>query len=83
MAPIPHPFFRNGIDPISPPGSADAVAQGCTCSFVKNEFGRGLRGPEGSVFFYFDTDCPLHGPVTVKLDEAFGLQQRRWPQASA
>jgi hypothetical protein len=43
------------------PGSADAVALGCTCPAALNNFGRG-RSTNGIVepSFAADPDCPVH-----------------------
>jgi hypothetical protein len=42
------------------PGSADAVARGCTCDLIKNDFGRGNFDPDGVAFHCAET-CPMHG----------------------
>jgi hypothetical protein len=42
------------------PGSADAIADGCTCDFIKNDFGRGKPEPDGIAFHCAET-CPVHG----------------------
>jgi hypothetical protein len=42
--------------PITKPGSAEAIGSGCTCDFIKNDFGRGHANA-----FYCAEDCPLHG----------------------
>jgi hypothetical protein len=40
------------------PGSAEAVARGCTCDLIKNDFGRGNVGA-----FYCTDTCPVHGAL--------------------
>ncbi len=42
------------------PGSAAAIAAGCLCDFIKNEFGRGCSEKDG-VAFYCEERCPVHG----------------------
>jgi hypothetical protein len=44
------------------PGSAEAVGRGCTCDFIKNDFGRGQAGPDGAAFYCSET-CPVHGAL--------------------
>jgi hypothetical protein len=41
------------------PGSADAIGRGCTCDFIKNDFGRGQTEPNGVAFYCTET-CPVH-----------------------
>jgi hypothetical protein len=41
------------------PGSHEAVRQGCTCSMVANNNGRGIRDDREK--FWIDGGCPLHG----------------------
>jgi hypothetical protein len=48
--------------PIDNPGSVDAVARGCTCDLIKNNFGRGTARPDGAAFCCSDT-CPVHGEL--------------------
>ena len=45
------------------PGSAEAIAQGCTCPVLDNSHGRGvvLDGDTGQRLFWHSADCPLHG----------------------
>jgi hypothetical protein len=46
------------------PGSPEAIAQGCKCPVVQNNFGRGIEGiwsVDGDPYFAFELDCPLHG----------------------
>lgn len=45
------------------PGSALAIAQGCTCPVHDNYAGRG-RGP-----WYVSDDCPLHGKQGADMPE--------------
>ena len=42
------------------PGSHEAVRQGCTCSMVSNNNGRGIR--DDPTTFWIDARCPLHQP---------------------
>jgi hypothetical protein len=44
------------------PGSAEAVGCGCTCDFIKNDFGRGQDGPDGAAFYCSET-CSVHGAL--------------------
>lgn len=41
------------------PGSADAVARGCTCPVMDNAHGKGLAG-DGKAY-WITMGCPLHG----------------------
>lgn len=41
------------------PGSAEAIEAGCTCPRMDNANGRGIPGPDGTLFYYA-SDCPLH-----------------------
>jgi len=57
---------RRGPDettrPMYNPGSADAVARGCTCDLIKNDFGRGKLDHDGVGFLCAET-CPVHGAL--------------------
>jgi hypothetical protein len=46
--------------PMDNPGSADAIRRGCTCDFIKNDFGRGKAESDGLAFHCAET-CPVHG----------------------
>lgn len=57
------------------PGSAEAVARGCTCAQLDNHRGRGawggvVRDVNGDPIFWISPGCPLHGEKqrAVKLD---------------
>ena len=43
----------------TPPGSDEAVAAGCTCPRMDNEYGRGAY-LDGKTF-YVNQYCPIHG----------------------
>ncbi len=47
------------------PGSEAALAQGCLCPVLDNEYGRGTFGtvdkPQAEKNFWINGDCPLHG----------------------
>jgi hypothetical protein len=43
------------------PGSAIAIAEGCTCDPVANNDGLGSARISGRVVFVPDEQCPLHG----------------------
>lgn len=48
------------------PGSDKAVAWGCTCPRMDNSYGAGIGGGEprhidGSVMYWINGDCELHG----------------------
>ncbi len=57
------------------PGSADAIAGGCTCDLIKNDFGRGKSDSKG-IAFYCEAACPMHGSLKAfaslvpKMEEA-------------
>jgi hypothetical protein len=51
--------------PKHPPGSLEAIAQGCTCSPVVNHEGQGSPGPRGR-YYECDWKCPLHGLDVAK-----------------
>ena len=46
-----------------PPGSPEAVEQGCTCPVFDNCKGRGcwLTDKDGKPLYYINEKCPLHG----------------------
>ena len=44
--------------PAPNPGSANAVALGCTCPIFDNCHGAGVVGHPG--WFWFSDDCPVH-----------------------
>lgn len=50
-----------------PPGSDEAIAQGCRCPVLDNSHGKGMYGgnllhPESGLPLYvFVDECPLHG----------------------
>ncbi len=54
------------------PGSDAAVAKGCTCPVLDNARGRG-RVYRGTVEFWIDGGCPIHGcprdPMTSALKD--------------
>jgi hypothetical protein len=51
------------------PGSAEAIAQGCTCLPALNNHGDGTEF-NGQTVFCPDWRCPLHGLAAIKaLDE--------------
>jgi len=53
------------IEKVPPPGSDEALYQGCTCPVIDNFNGRGwfYRGKHQ---FWIAQDCPLHSPETNK-----------------
>ena len=51
------------------PGSDEALALGCKCPVIDNEYGKGVPwprtdglDPNGHPSFWISQDCPLHGP---------------------
>jgi len=46
-----------------PPGSPEAVAQGCSCSTTLNRHGQGTL--HGQPRFYYDRKCPVHRHAEV------------------
>ena len=48
-------------DSTAPPGSDAAIAAGCLCPILDNEYGRGWMGQEG--VYCHSGDCPLHGYI--------------------
>jgi hypothetical protein len=58
-----------------PPGSPEAIAQGCTCSPVLNRHGRGTL--HGEPPFYRAKDCPLHQGQGVQPAGDKGEEQAR------
>lgn len=53
------------------PGTAQAVAQGCTCPVVDNQKGEGIPafGDDGKPvrYWWYDTSCPVHSERWVFL----------------
>lgn len=45
-------------DQTPPPGSDEAVAQGCTCPILDNAHGKGYYGMAG--IYVLNAECPLH-----------------------
>lgn len=45
---------------VPPPGSPEAVAQGCTCPIKANRQGKGVSG-----VFTIIASCPVHVPGTL------------------
>ncbi len=45
------------------PGSKEARDSGCTCPVLDNGYGLGCgyRDEKGTMLFYINTDCPVHG----------------------
>lgn len=43
------------------PGSAEAVAAGCTCAVIDNHRGRGIPTKDGPTFWITE-GCPVHAP---------------------
>ena len=41
-----------------PPGSPEAVEQGCKCPVIDNHYGKGYMGQEG--VYAKSTSCPIH-----------------------
>jgi hypothetical protein len=59
-----------------PPGSVEAIRQGCTCSQVKNRLGKGNIQP-GEVVYYPSRNCPMHGlAVAQDLAKQKGTKPR-------
>ena len=45
---------------IPPPGSDEAIKQGCTCPVLDNNHGKGILW-EGKICWWRNGECPLHG----------------------
>lgn len=47
-----------------PPGSAQALQQGCRCPVIDNHYGRGayggVRDENGDVVYVLSMSCPVH-----------------------
>lgn len=54
------------------PGSAEAVALGCTCPRIDNGYGQGAMGgrrnERGNRMFFVTPSCPIHGHVYEEAD---------------
>jgi hypothetical protein len=64
--------------PVANPGSADAIGRGCICDFIRNDFGRGKREPDGIAFHCAET-CAVHGVlrnIVTPMTETGGLSQQ-------
>jgi hypothetical protein len=68
--------------PMDNPGSANALARGCTCDLIKNDFGRGKREPDG-IAFHCSEACPVHGALKaiVRPTTIGGLFTYEYPTA--
>jgi hypothetical protein len=53
------------IDENESPGSAAAIALGCTCSAVANHDSSGAIIDDGGRLFDVNNDCRLHGVKTL------------------
>ena len=53
-----------------PPGSLEAIKQGCTCPVFDNCKGRGcgLTDKDGNPLFYINEKCPLHAAKEEKKE---------------
>ena len=49
------------------PGSDEAIALGCSCPVMDNEYGKGYMGMEDT--FIYSTACPLHGGSLPKEND--------------
>jgi len=56
----------DGDDPT--PGSAEAIAKGCTCDPAKNRNGKGRLTASGYLFSP-DWKCPVHGLEAISATE--------------
>ena len=45
---------------IPPPGSQEAIDQGCKCPVLDNGHGRGAYIKDDEWIFWYSTDCDLH-----------------------
>lgn len=43
------------------PGSKEATDKGCLCPVIDNHHGNGVPQRDGSVLFWHNHDCPMHG----------------------
>lgn len=53
-----------------PPGSPEAIAQGCICSPTLNRHGQGTL--HGQPRFYYDRKCPVHQDEVAKRAQETG-----------
>lgn len=51
--------------PVPNPGSAEALARGCTCPVLDNTHGKGIPRPDGPKFWVTE-GCPLHDRIRRK-----------------
>ncbi len=58
---------RNDMGRNLPPGSDEAVEQGCTCPVMDNAKGKGLPGG----MYWIDSICPLHSKEGWIPEEAY------------
>lgn len=61
--------------PVVQPGTPEAEAQGCLCSFESNMqagFLTAERGYEDEVIVVIHEDCPLHEIMRKPMDDALG-----------
>lgn len=61
--------------PVMPPGTPEAQARGCLCSFESNMaagFLSAERGYEDEVLVVIHEDCPLHKIIRKAMDDALG-----------
>lgn len=48
------------------PGSAEAVANGCTCPVIDNRGGKGVpAGKDRAPLFWYNISCPVHGDAQL------------------
>ncbi len=61
---MPMLYGEGGMMEKPNPGSDEAIAAGCLCPVMDNEYGQGCGvGENGAVLFWMSADCPIHGGV--------------------
>lgn len=51
------------IDSTPNPGSDEALAMGCRCPILDNNYGTGAYQDSDGPHFWINQDCPIHGPI--------------------
>lgn len=60
----------------TPPGSDEALEQGCMCPVLDNSHGKGAWGypvdEQGRPSYWINAACPLHGTGALRSDKGGG-----------
>lgn len=59
------------------PGSLKAIELGCSCAVLDNARGKGVQASDGTIVFWYDAACAIHGTVgSYTEDQVLRLASR-------